>query len=77
METLLSKIENTIKIPEKIEVEEYKLMYLWGAWITKVRIYAENDDEAIFDAAEHAKNLMNWPYSVALFCGNRLVKRYK
>lgn len=61
------------------EVQEYKLKYLWGAWITKETIYAETDEEAIFDADEIFKNdktLHNWN-GVALVQGDRFVKSYR
>lgn len=60
-------------------VQEYKLMYLCGAWMTAAKIYAEDDEEAIFDADEaflEKKGLRNWPYGVVLFQGNRRVKTY-
>ena len=61
-----------------INVKEYRLMYLFGAWVTKEVIIAETDNEAIFDADEAFanSNLANWKYGVALFCGNRKVKQY-
>lgn len=57
---------------------EYRLMYFFGAWITKEAIIAENDAEAIFDANETFANsdLTGWKHGVALFCGNRKVKQY-
>lgn len=61
------------------EVQEYRLMYLFGAWITKERIYAETDEEAIHDADEvykEAKSLHEWRYRVALMQGDRVVKEY-
>ena len=61
------------------EVQEYKLKYLWGAWITTETIYAETDEEAIFDADEIFKNnkmLHNWN-GVALVQGDRFVKSYR
>ena len=62
------------------QTSEYKLMYRFGAWVTEARLYAETDGEAIHDADENYngnKHLQNWPYEVALFCGNRRVKTYK
>lgn len=52
---------------------------MFGAWVTKEVIVAENDMEAIFDADKTFanSNLANWKYEVALFCGNRKVKQYK
>jgi hypothetical protein len=57
---------------------EYRLMYLFGAWVTKEVIIAESDAEAVFDAdmAFANSSLDNWKYGVALFCGNRKVKQY-
>lgn len=57
---------------------EYRLMYLWGAWITKEIICAESDAEAVFDADTTfaASRLQGWKHGVALFCGNRKVKQY-
>jgi hypothetical protein len=60
-----------------IKTHEYKLMYMFGAWVTAEVIIAECDDEAIFDAEEHAQKLKNWKNGVALFCGNRLVHKFK
>lgn len=56
----------------------YKLMYFFGAWITKEVIAAENDAEAIFDADRTFADsrLSEWKNGVALFCGNRKVKQY-
>ena len=68
--------EVAVSVPE---VQEYKLKYLWGAWITKETIYAETDEEAIFDADEIFKNnkmLHNWN-GVALVQGDRFVKSYR
>ena len=59
-----------------INVKEYRLMYFFGAWITKAIIPAESDREAIFDAHETAASMKDWKYGVALFCGNRMVKEY-
>jgi hypothetical protein len=58
--------------------KEYRLMYCFGAWVTKDIIVAENDAEAVFDADESfsQSNLSNWKYGVALFCGNRMIKQY-
>lgn len=57
---------------------EYRLMYYFGAWMTKEIIVAESDAEALFDANEAFANssLSGWKYEVALFCGNRKVKQY-
>lgn len=61
------------------EVQQYRLMYLFGAWVTKETIHAETDEEAIFDADaafKEAKTLHNWN-GVALVQGNRFVKMYR
>ena len=59
-----------------IKLQEYRLMYFFGTWITKAIIPAECDAEAIFDAQEAAASLKDWKHGVALFCGNRMVKEY-
>ena len=57
---------------------EYRLMYFFGAWITKEVIVAEDDTEAIYDArATFAESLADWGHGVALFCGNRKVMQFK
>lgn len=61
------------------QIKEYRLMYLWGAWITDTRIYAESDEEAIHDSDEvfnGKDSLKNWKIGVALVQGDRFVKRY-
>jgi hypothetical protein len=60
----------------EIKTSEYKLMYMFGAWVTAEVIIAECDKEAIFDATEHASKLADWKHGVALFRGNRLVHRF-
>lgn len=52
---------------------------MFGAWVTKSVIYAENDAEAIFDADMDFSDsrLGEWKHGVALFCGNRMVKSYR
>lgn len=64
--------------PSTPNVKEYRLMYMFGAWITKEVIAAECDAEAVYDAdATFATSrLGEWKYGVALFCGNRMVKKY-
>lgn len=45
------------------QIKEYRLMYLWGAWITEERFYAESDEEAIHDSDEvfnGNESLKNW-----------------
>lgn len=66
-----------ININSNPTTREYRVMYLFGAWVTKEVIFAESDEEAKFDAAAAAESLKNWPYAVALFCGNRKVVSYK
>lgn len=63
----------------KVATREYRLMYMFGAWVTKSVIYAENDAEAIFDADMDFSysRLGEWKHGVALFCGNRMVKSYR
>ena len=59
-------------------LKTYKVMYFFGAWITKETFAAESDKEAIFDADMFISesNLNDWQHGVALFCGNRKVKTY-
>lgn len=63
----------------EVATREYRLMYMYGAWVTKSVIYAENDAEAIFDADMDFSDsqLGEWKHGVALFCGNRMVKSYR
>ena len=71
----MSATINTTATPN---TKEYRLMYLFGAWVTKEVIIAESDAEAVFDAdmVFANSNLDNWKYGVALFRGNRKVKQY-
>jgi hypothetical protein len=57
----------------------YRIMYKFGAWVSKETIAAESDMEAVFDADQIIKgsNLQGGEHGVALFCGNRLVKSYR
>lgn len=57
----------------------YRLMYKFGAWVSKETIAAESDKEAVFDADQIIKgsDLQGWEHGVALFCGNRMVKSYR
>ena len=68
----------TINTTATPNTKEYRLMYLFGAWVTKEVIIAESDAEAVFDAdmVFANSNLGNWKYGVALFRGNRKVKQY-
>lgn len=70
---------SNIKVNENVKTSEYRLMYFFGVWFTREVIYAENDAEAIFDSDDSykASGLEKWQYSVALWCGNRMVKSYK
>ena len=63
----------------EVVTREYRLMYMYGAWVTKSVIYAENDAEAIFDADMDFSDsrLGDLKHGVALFCGNRMVKSYR
>lgn len=65
-----------VSIPD---VKEYKLMYLFGAWVGHSRVYAETDAEAIQDATDDyiTSCLPRWPYRVALWEGSRLVHVFK
>lgn len=77
----MNNINTSLNACKKVKLNDiktnvYKLMYMFGAWVTAEVIIAECDSEAIFDAEEHAKKLSNWKHGVALFCGNRLVHRY-
>lgn len=76
-ETVLTVFVMAININSNPNIREYRVMYLFGAWVTKEIIFAESDEEAKYDAAESAESLKNWPYAVALFCGNRKVVSYK
>ena len=62
-------------VEEMPTIKEYKLMYLFGAWVTSACIYAESDKEAIFDADELPKVAAD-KLQYALFCGNRKIKTY-
>lgn len=58
-------------------LKTYKVMYYFGAWISKETFAAESDAEAIFDAdmivaTAPAKDKLTY----ALFQGNRKVKTY-
>lgn len=60
-------------------IREYKLMYRFGAWVTKSSIYAESDAEALHDAREifDESALGRWSYEVALWRGTRKVATLK
>lgn len=61
------------------KMRTYKFMYMFGCWISKETFASESDKEAIFDADMIFANsrLQDWNHGVALFSGNRLVKRYR
>lgn len=62
-----------VKLNDNLQTYEYTLMYYYGCWVTKMKIYAENDAEAIYDA-EHSGLSPKLTY--ALFQGNRKVKEF-
>lgn len=77
MSAMLNIFKGDVKLNENLTTREYRLMYYFGVWYTSAIIYAECDAEAIFDAREDfktAKAADRLPY--ALWCGNRLVKRF-
>lgn len=77
MSTLTSFLDASNKVQlSEVKTREYRLKYMFGAWVTAEIIIAESDEEALFDAQEHAEKRMGWKNGVALFCGNRLVHRY-
>ena len=61
------------------DVKEYRLMYLFGAWVGHSRVYAETDAEAIHDATDNyiSSTLPRWAHRVALWEGSRLVHVFK
>lgn len=72
-EEIITMMKEGVQMNEHLEVKEYRLMYLFGAWVTAEKICAENDKEAIYDAeAYKRKNGLQY----ALWQGNRCVKRY-
>ena len=74
-----SQIFEPVEVSELPNVKEYRLMYMFGAWVCDRFIYAETDAEAVHDADEayqEAVNLHTW-HGVALVQGNRLVKMYR
>lgn len=64
---------------KQLNIKEYRLMYIFGGWVTREVICAQDDNEAIFDSDESFRNsrLHNWPHGVALFQNGRMVKRYR
>lgn len=68
-----------VEVSELPNVKEYRLMYMFGAWVCDRCIYAETDAEAVHDADEayqEAENLHTW-HGVALVQGDRFVKMYR
>ena len=78
-ESQKSQISDDVEACQLPEVKEYRLMYLFGAWVCHCRIYAETDDEAIHDAMDEyiTSSLPRWPYRVALWEDSRLVRDIK
>lgn len=72
-------IQEIMEYKKQLNIKEYKLMYIFGGWVLKSKVYAQDDNEAIRDADEvfGESRLQNWPHGVALFQGNRQVKRYR
>lgn len=62
-----------VKLNGNLQTFEYVLAYHYGCWVTKMRIYAENDAEAIYDA-EHSGLCPKLTYR--LYCGERVVKEW-
>lgn len=71
-----SQIFEAVEVSENLKVKEYRLMYLFGAWVCHSRIYAEDDAEAIHDAMDDyvTSTLPRWSHRVALWEGSRLVE---
>ncbi len=63
------------KPSDGVRVKEYRLMYLFGAWVTSDVLHAESDAEAIHDADELPR-VASDKLQYVLFCGNRRVKTY-
>ncbi|MBO5814017.1 MAG: hypothetical protein J6R13_05835 [Alistipes sp.] len=77
MNAIQNIFKGDIKLNDELTTREYRLMYYFGVWYTHSTIYAECDAEAIFDARTEFKAVKSadkLPY--ALWCGNRLVKRF-
>ena len=74
-----SQIPEAVEVSELPEVKEYRLMYLFGAWVCHSRIYAETDAEAIHDAMDDymTSTLPRYSHRVALWEGSRLVRDIK
>lgn len=79
MTTLLNIFKNVNPVESEFTTREYRLMYFYGVWHTKSMIYAESDAEAIYDArceAKDSKAAVNGKLPFALWCGNRIVKKF-
>ena len=70
----MEDLRSGIKIKQPI-TKEYRLMYFFSAWVTSECIYAESDEEAIFDA-DNTPKIAADTLQYALFCGNKLIKKY-
>lgn len=68
-------IFQNIKVSEKINTKEYKLVYRYGIWYTAEKIFAESDKEAIFDADNNPR-IANDKLEYRLICGNKTIKVY-
>ena len=76
MENEFFKAAASVKMVDKTpRMREYKLMYLFGAWVTDTTIYAASDAEAIHDA-DNLPMVASDKLQYCLFCGNRRVKTY-
>ena len=68
----LSVLKN-IKVNENFKVREYVLSYYVGVWETTKRIYAESEEEAIYDAIEYLKEERCDRLDYCLFLGNKKI----
>lgn len=66
--------KNKVQFSE-LHISEYTLRYWFGTWHTACKIYAEDDNEAIFDA-DHTERTANDKLTYALFKGNKKIKEY-
>lgn len=63
--------------PAEPKVKEYRLMYFFGTWVTSDKIYAECDEEAIFEADSMEKKANDvMIYAVWDFTDHQLIKWY-
>lgn len=65
----LTEAMNKVQM-EKPATMEYRIMYLFGSWITAKVIYAETDKEAMHDFEEYMQG-RNTGLEYALWMGNR------